>query len=152
MWSSYSEFNAHKSRSNSSSNNSNSGNDSLNLSSSFYDGLLGSIDTPDNTNSDCSSVKSEMETDEDEITSEKKNIHTSEEMKPTMSTAHLITSLDHCYNISSTHLDNERFLGKSEPLTPPVSSDDEDSNQNPFSFPTTTCSSHNRNQNTLTKP
>lgn len=146
MWSSYSEFNAHKSR-----NNSSSSNDSLNLSSSFYDGLLGSIDTPDNTNSDCSSVKSEMETDEDEITSEKKNIHMSEDMKPTMSTAHLITSLDHCYNISSTHLDNERFLGKSEPLTPPVSSDDEDSNQNTFSF-TNNCSNHNRNQNSLAKP
>merc|ERR1719370_811044 len=48
----------------------------------------------------------------------------------TMSPAHIITSLDHCYNISSTHLDNERFLPRSSsgPLTPPVSSDDEDCN------------------------
>merc|ERR1712004_866061 len=58
-----------------------------------------------------------------------------EKEKPssTMSPAHIITSLDHCYNISSTHLDNERFLPRSSsgPLTPPVSSDDEDNSSSP---------------------
>jgi len=149
MWSSYSEFNAHKSRTSSSTNNI-LGTDSFNLSSSFYDGLLRSIDTPENTSSDCSSVKSEMETDEDETASEKK-IQFVPDTRPTMSTAHLITSLDHCYNISSTHLDNERFLDKSEPLTPPVSSDDEDSNQNTFSFSKSCSNNSNRNRNSPTK-
>merc|ERR1711971_1230369 len=121
MWTSYNEFNAQKSHR--SSNNS-SPTASLNLSSSFYDSLLGSIDTPEN--SDCSSIKSEMETDTTE--EEKKK----EVSQSTMSPAHIITSLDHCYNISSTHLDNERFLPRSSsgPLTPPVSSDDEDCNSN----------------------
>merc|ERR1712079_801484 len=58
-----------------------------------------------------------------------------EKEKPssTMSPAHIITSLDHCYSISSTHLDNERFLPRSSsgPLTPPVSSDDEDNSSSP---------------------
>ena len=133
MWTSYNEFNAQKSHR--SSNNS-SPTASLNLSSSFYDSLLGSIDTPEN--SDCSSIKSEMETDTDSEESERKRkakTETEKEEKKevsqsTMSPAHIITSLDHCYNISSTHLDNERFLPRSSsgPLTPPVSSDDEDCN------------------------
>lgn len=131
MWTSYNEFNAQKSQRNS---NNSSPTASLNLSSSFYDSLLGSIDTPEN--SDCSSIKSEMETDTDSEESEKRKAKTevkTEEKKEalqTMSPAHIITSLDHCYNISSTHLDNERFLPRSSsgPLTPPVSSDDEDCN------------------------
>merc|ERR1719219_3260400 len=132
MWTSYNEFNAQKSHRNS---NNSSPTASLNLSSSFYDSLLGSIDTPEN--SDCSSIKSEMETDSDDDSEKRKAKQTSEEeekkeesLHTTMSPAHIITSLDHCYNISSTHLDNERFLPRSSsgPLTPPVSSDDEDCN------------------------
>lgn len=145
MWTSYNEFNAHKSRGDSSPE------DSLNLSSSFYDSLLGSIDTPDNSQSDTSSIKSEMETDEDELTREKRS-QQSEKEKCTMSPAHMITSLDHCYNISSTQLDNERFLPRASqgPLTPPVSSDDEDSTniQTNFTF-NNSSSNHNRNQNSL---
>merc|ERR1712142_1382938 len=50
------------------------------------------------------------------------------------SSAQLFASLDHCYNISSTHLDNEKYMVKnSGPLTPPVSSDEEDS-QTTFSY------------------
>lgn len=145
MWTSYNEFNAHKSRGDSSPEN------SLNLSSSFYDSLLGSIETPENSQSDSSSIKSEMETDEDELTREKRSLQ-SEKEKLTMSPAHMITSLDHCYNISSTQLDNERFLPRASqgPLTPPVSSDDEDSAniQTNFTF-TNSSSNHNRNQNSL---
>merc|ERR1719273_1165035 len=109
MWTSYNEFNAQKSQRNS---NNSSPTASLNLSSSFYDSLLGSIDTPEN--SDCSSIKSEMETDSDEDSEKRKAKQTCEEVEEkkeeslhtTMSPAHIITSLDHCYNISSTHLDN----------------------------------------------
>lgn len=138
MWSSYNEFNAQKARGSP---------DSLNLSNSFYDSLLSSIDAPDSGVSDCSSVKSEMETDDDEVASEKAKLQTVGEVEKTqtMSPAHLITSLDHCYNISSTQLDNERFLPKASPLTPPVSSDDEDSNQTSFNF-SNSSASHNRNQ------
>jgi hypothetical protein len=145
MWTSYNEFNAHKSRGESSPDH------SLNLSSSFYDSLLESIETPENSQSDSSSIKSDMETDEDELTREKRS-QQSEKEKNTMSPAHLITSLDHCYNISSTQLDNERFLPRASqgPLTPPVSSDDEDSAniQTNFTF-TNSSSNHNRNQNSL---
>jgi len=155
MWASYNcnEFNAQKSRSSSSSVVPKS-DSSLNLSSSFYDSLLSSMDTSDNSNSDCSSIKSEMETDDDEQSSDNKNNVMKTEIKVEKSTvnpAHLITSLDHCYNISSTHLDNERFLPKSGPLTPPVSSDDEDSsNQTNFTF-SNSCSNHNRNKNITAK-
>merc|ERR1711881_197956 len=123
----------------------------------FYDSLLGSIDTPEN--SDCSSIKSEMETDTDSEESEKRKAkraseETEEEKKVsqnTMSPAHIITSLDHCYNISSTHLDNERFLPRSSsgPLTPPVSSDDEDcsnSSSTNFAFSTSNINYKNQNQ------
>merc|ERR550534_2976752 len=126
MWTSYNEFNAQKSARQS---NNSSPTASLNLSSSFYDSLLGSIDTPEN--SDCSSIKSEMDTDsEDSVKKKKEEVEVEKEKPSTMSPAHIITSLDHCYNISSTHLDNERFLPRSSsgPLTPPVSSDDEDCN------------------------
>lgn len=143
MWSSYNQFNAQKARGSP---------DSLTLSNSFYDSLLSSIDAPDSGVSDCSSVKSEMETDEDEVASEKAKVQTVGEMEKgqTMSPAHLITSLDHCYNISSTHLDNERFLPKASPLTPPVSSDDEDSSQTSFTF-SNSSASHDRNPRQPTK-
>ena len=152
MWTSYNEFNAQKSHRNS---NNSSPTASLNLSSSFYDSLLGSIDTPEN--SDCSSIKSEMETDTDSEESEKRKAkqtreETEEEKKVsqnTMSPAHIITSLDHCYNISSTHLDNERFLPRSSsgPLTPPVSSDDEDcNNSSTTNFAFASSINYNKNQ------
>jgi len=156
MWTSYNEFNAQKSHRNS---NNSSPTASLNLSSSFYDSLLGSIDTPEN--SDCSSIKSEMETDSDEDSEKRKAKQTSEEeekkeesLHTTMSPAHIITSLDHCYNISSTHLDNERFLPRSSsgPLTPPVSSDDEDCNNSSstnFAFSNINYKSQARNEKGL---
>jgi hypothetical protein len=149
MWASYNEFNAQKTRSSSISSNNvtnNSTEPTLSLSSSFYDSLLGSIDTPENSNSDCSSVKSEMETDEDEVASEKNVIK--------VNPVNCITSLDHCYNISSTQLDNERYLGKSGPLTPPVSSDDEEissSSQTNLNFSSECRSNHNRSRNTTAK-
>jgi len=148
MWTSYNEFNAQKSQRNS---NNSSPTASLNLSSSFYDSLLGSIDTPEN--SDSSSIKSEMETDTDSEESEKRKAkaceETEEEKKSqTMSPAHIITSLDHCYNISSTHLDNERFLPRSSsgPLTPPVSSDDEDCNNSSSTNFAFSSINYNKNQ------
>ena len=157
MWTSYNEFNAQKSHRNS---NNSSPTASLNLSSSFYDSLLGSIDTPEN--SDCSSIKSEMETDSDEDSEKRKAKQTREEVEEkkeeslhtTMSPAHIITSLDHCYNISSTHLDNERFLPRSSsgPLTPPVSSDDEDCNNSSstnFAFSNINYKSQARNEKGL---
>merc|ERR1711936_1170772 len=116
--------------------------------------LLGSIDTPEN--SDCSSIKSEMETDTDSEESEKRKAKTEvktdekKEALQTMSPAHIITSLDHCYNISSTHLDNERFLPRSSsgPLTPPVSSDDEDcNNSSSTNFAFASSINYNKNQN-----
>ena len=157
MWTSYNEFNAQKSHRNS---NNSSPTASLTLSSSFYDSLLGSIDTPEN--SDCSSIKSEMETDSDEDSEKRKAKQTCEEVEEkkeeslhtTMSPAHIITSLDHCYNISSTHLDNERFLPRSSsgPLTPPVSSDDEDCNNSSstnFAFSNINYKSQARNEKGL---
>merc|ERR1711997_1337974 len=91
MWTSYNEFNAQKSHRNS---NNSSPTASLNLSSSFYDSLLGSIDTPEN--SDCSSIKSEMDTDSDEDSEKRKakQTDTTEEEKKevlqsTMSPAHI---------------------------------------------------------------
>merc|ERR1711997_560797 len=156
MWTSYNEFNAQKSHRNS---NNSSPTASLNLSSSFYDSLLGSIDTPEN--SDCSSIKSEMDTDSDEDSEKRKAKQTCDEeekkeesLHTTMSPAHIITSLDHCYNISSTHLDNERFLPRSSsgPLTPPVSSDDEDCNNSSstnFAFSNINYNSQARNEKGL---
>lgn len=131
MWSSYNEFNSQKVKSD----------DSLNLSNSFYDSLLQSIDTPSCSETDTSSIKSEMDTDEEvDVTSEKKNYtikdkdSLSNQNTSCQSSAQLFTSLDHCYNISSTHLDNEKYMGKNNgPLTPPVSSDEEES-QTTFSF------------------
>jgi len=98
-----------------------------------------------------------METDTDSEESEKRKAkraseETEEEKKVsqnTMSPAHIITSLDHCYNISSTHLDNERFLPRSSsgPLTPPVSSDDEDcNNSSTTNFAFASSINYNKNQ------
>ena len=102
MWSGYNKFTGHKTVK--------TENDtSLTLSTSFNDSLLGSIDTPEISETDCISIKSEMETDEE---------------KSTMRLSQLFTSLDHCYNIS---LDNERVLPRRGHVTPPVSSDDEES-------------------------
>jgi len=133
MWSSYNEFSSQKVKSN----------DSLTLSNSFYDSLLQSIDTPSCSETDTTSIKSEMDTDEEiDVTSEKK-IYTNNDNDTIsnqtshsfQSSAQLFASLDHCYNISSTHLDNEKYMAKNStgPLTPPVSSDEEDS-QTTFSY------------------
>eukprot|EP00092_Neocalanus_flemingeri_P015032 GFUD01016236.1.p1 GENE.GFUD01016236.1~~GFUD01016236.1.p1 ORF type:complete len:432 (-),score=115.14 GFUD01016236.1:262-1557(-) len=131
MWSSYNEFNSQKVKSN----------ESLTLSNSFYDSLLESIDTPSCSETDTSSIKSEMDTDEEiDVTSEKKSYTnkdkeiSSNQTNSFQSSAQLFASLDHCYNISSTHLDNEKYMVKNNgPLTPPVSSDEEES-QTTFSF------------------
>merc|ERR1712156_778992 len=48
-----------------------------------------------------------------------------------ISSVKLFASMDHCYNISSTHLDNDKFMNSSGPLTPPMSSDDEDCHSDP---------------------
>merc|ERR1712013_768868 len=130
MWSSYNEFSSQKVKSN----------DSSTLSNSFYDSLLQSIDTPSCSETDTSSIKSEMDTDEEiDITSEKKihkdnNDTFSNHTNSFQSSAQLFASLDHCYNISSTHLDNEKYMVKNNgPMTPPASSDEEDS-QTTFSY------------------
>merc|ERR1711970_1264428 len=101
MWSSYNEFSSQKAKSN----------DSSTLSNSFYDSLLQSIDTPSCSETDSSSIKSEMGTDEEiDVTSEKKihinkdNDTFSNHTNSFQSSALLFASLDHSYNISSTHL------------------------------------------------
>jgi len=139
MWSSYNQFGSQKVKSN----------DSMTLSNSFYDSLLGSIDTPSCSETDSSSIKSEMDTDEEtEVGSEKKkytatvkdnNISNTNTNNQTLNSyqnsVQLFASLDHCYNISSTHLDNEKYMGKnSGPLTPPVSSDEENENESQSAF------------------
>lgn len=144
MWSSYSEFSSDKVNADNSS-------DSLTLSNSFYDSLLQSFDTPaSRCSSDSSSVKSEMETDEDIDVSSEKESEKEKEVGSCLSDQlenisrqtsltnwhHHSSQLDHCYNISSSHLDNQPG-----PLTPPVSSDDEESN-NTFSY-----SNINKNKN-----
>lgn len=145
MWSSYNEFSSQKVKSN----------DSLTLSNSFYDSLLQSIDTPSCSETDSSSIKSEMDTDEEiDVTSEKK-IYTnndkdtfSNQTNSFQSSAQLFASLDHCYNISSTHLDNEKYMVKNNgPLTPPVSSDEEES-QTTFSYNLNT---HSRKNTSIIK-
>merc|ERR1712203_805153 len=92
-----------------------------------------------------------MDTDSEDSVKKKKEEVEVEKEKPssTMSPAHIITSLDHCYNISSTHLDNERFLPRSSsgPLTPPVSSDDEDTSNNSSNTNFAFSSSINYNKN-----
>merc|ERR1712183_106827 len=145
MWSSYNEFSSQKVKSN----------DSSTLSNSFYDSLLQSIDTPSCSETDSSSIKSEMDTDEEiDVTSEKK-VYTSKDKETFsnqnnsfQSSAKLFASLDHCYNISSTHLDNEKYMVKNNsPLTPPVSSDEEES-QTTFSF---NLNCHTRKENSIIK-
>ena len=141
MWSSYNSFNADKSVSVKSRNPSSS---SLNLSNSFYDSLLNSFETPSCTDSDSHDVSdckvSDMDTDDsdsDNISSEKQKSYTKEKNTNNandISSVKLFASLDHCYNISSTQLDNDKFINSSGPLTPPMSSDDEDSQSSPTNF------------------
>merc|ERR1712241_220769 len=69
------------------------------------------------------------ESDSDNISSEKQKTYTKEKntnVNNDISSVKLFASMDHCYNISSTHLDNDKFINSSGPLTPPMSSDDED--------------------------
>merc|ERR1719382_2183789 len=144
MWSSYNSFNADKSVSVKSRNPSSS---SLNLSNSFYDSLLNSFETPSCTDSDSHDVSdckvSDMDTDDsdsDNISSEKQKSYTKEKHAAAningndISSVKLSASLDHCYNISSTQLDNDKFISSSGPLTPPMSSDDEDCQGSPTNF------------------
>jgi len=147
MWSSYNEFSSQKVKSN----------ESLTLSNSFYDSLLNSIDTPSSSEADSSSIKSEMDTDEEiDVMSEKKLYTINDNSKEAFSqqnssfqsSAQLFASLDHCYNISSTHLDNEKYMTKNNgPLTPPVSSD-EDESPSTFSYNLNT---HTRKNTTIIK-
>ena len=136
MWSSYNSFTQDKSVSVKSRNPSSS---SLSLSNSFYDSLLNSFETPSCTDSDTNGVSdskvSDMDTDEsdsDNISSEKQKTYAKEkntnvnQLNNDISSVKLFASMDHCYNISSTHLDNDKFINSSGPLTPPMSSDDED--------------------------
>merc|ERR1712241_916152 len=114
---------------------------SLKLSNSFYDSLLNSFETPSCTDSDSHDVSdckvSDMDTDDsdsDNISSEKQKSYTKEKNTNNandISSVKLFASLDHCYNISSTQLDNDKFINSSGPLTPPMSSDDEDSQSSP---------------------
>ena len=151
MWSSYNEFNqdTNKVKSRNSPDS-----QSLTLSNSFYDSLLNSFDTPSCTESDNTSDKSsDMDTDEDsEVISEKQNMYTNikdienrhNNESSYQSSVRLFASMDHCYNISSTQLDNEKFLNNSTgPLTPPMSSDDEESSQTNFKFDKTSQKSTN---------
>merc|ERR1711915_548401 len=147
MWSSYNEFSSQKVKSN----------ESLTLSNSFYDSLLNSIDTPSSSEADSSSIKSEMDTDEEiDVMSEKKMYTFNDNSKEAFSqqnssfqsSAQLFASLDHCYNISSTHYDNEKYMTKNNgPLTPPVSSD-EDESPSTFSYNLNT---HTRKNTTIIK-
>ena len=138
MWSSYNSFNQDKSVSVKSRNPSSS---SLSLSNSFYDSLLNSFETPSCTDSDTNGVSdskvSDMDTDEsdsDNISYEKQKTHPKEKTtncNNDISSVKLFASMDHCYNISSTQLDNDKFMNSSGPLTPPMSSDDEDCHSDP---------------------
>jgi len=140
MWSSYNEFSADTKSSVSKSSSIStpavvSGSPTLNLSNSFYDSLLNSFDTPSCTDSDNASDRSDMDTDEDTEHSDNTKDSNNHESKYQSSVC-----MDHCYNISSTHLDNDKYLSSTEsgPLTPPMSSDDEEnSQQTNFKFNTT---------------
>lgn len=176
MWSSYNEFNADTSSSkvNSKStplksaaatnNTVTSSSPNLNLSNSFYDSLLNSFETPSSTESDNTSERSsDMDTDtEDSEGSDKAQIYTNirdieNKNLDRESSIRLFASMDHCYNISSTQLDNEKFLTQSPsgPLTPPMSSDDEETNDNKhrtnfkFDQHTKTASQNNKNKCTF---
>jgi len=180
MWSSYNEFHADtKVSSKTDSTSSISSSPTLNLSNSFYDSLLNNFDTPSCTsdNSDTNSDKSsDMDTDEDTDNSSdaKQQIYTnikdieSRNESSYQSSVRLFASMDHCYNISSTQLDNEKFINnQSGPLTPPMSSDDEDSSQqqtnikfsrtsqkvnnNKFTYIRTKASNINKSQSLLKK-
>jgi len=136
MWSSYNQFGSKKVKPEDSC---------LTLPSSFYDSLLQNIETPETSEVDSSSIKSEMDTDDEiDVTCDSKTNLPKEEIeaeKVKEETTHHSTidnasflSLDHCYNISSTHLDNEKYLGQKGPLTPPVSSDEEEPSPTTFTF------------------
>merc|ERR1719278_45641 len=77
------------------------------------------------------------DSDSDNISSEKQKSYTKEKHAAAnnanndISSVKLFASLDHCYNISSTQLDNDKFINSSGPLTPPMSSDEEDSHGSP---------------------
>jgi len=131
MWSSYNEFNQDikKVKSINSSSSAaaaiptSSSPGSLNLSNSFYDSLLNSFETPSCTESDSTSDRSsDMDTDEDtDIVHDKQQMYTNpkdiENSKINeQNSARLFASLDHCYNISSTHLIMENIL--TIPLVP----------------------------------
>ena len=146
MWSSYNEFSADtkvtKSHVPAASLSSSP---TLNLSNSFYDSLLNSFDTPSCTDNDTNSDRSsDMDTDEDTENSsdDKQTIYTNikdienRNESSYQSSVRLFASMDHCYNISSTQLDNDKFINNQEngPLTPPMSSDDEDSSSQQTNF------------------
>ena len=173
MWSSYNEFNADNSSSkvnskstplkSAASNTVTSSSPNLNLSNSFYDSLLNSFETPSCTESDNTSERSsDMDTDaEDTEAGDKAQIYTNirdieNKNLDRESSIRLFASMDHCYNISSTQLDNEKFLPQSPssgPLTPPMSSDDEESSdkhrQTNFKFDQTKTSQNNKNKCTF---
>ena len=173
MWSSYNEFNADNSSSKVSNNSKStplksasttvtSSSPNLNLSNSFYDSLLNSFETPSCTESDNTSERSsDMDTDtEDSEASDKAQIYTNirdieNKNLDRESSIRLFASMDHCYNISSTQLDNEKFLTQSPsgPLTPPMSSDDEESSdkhRTNFNFDQQTKTSQQNNKNKCT--
>jgi len=141
MWSSYNHFGSNKVK---------HMDRGMALSNSFYDSLLQNIETPDSSEADSNSIKSEMDTDEENDTSsenktiesttivkneEESIVNPSKSLPPPKNDNTNFLFLDHCYNISSTHLDNEKYLQQKGPLTPPVSSDDEESsNTSNFSF------------------
>merc|ERR1719325_214181 len=147
MWSSYNEFNQDTNKSvksrnypNNSSNTVNAAstdnNTSLTLSNSFYDSLLNSFETPSCTESDTSERSSDMDTDTEESECSEQTHLTENTHHTHESSIRLFASMDHCYNISSTQLDNDKFLSTSAsgPLTPPMSSDDEESDKHQTSF------------------
>jgi len=140
MWSSYNEFNADSSKvrstPNSKSDTTVSSSPNLNLSNSFYDSLLNSFETPSSTESDTSERSSDMDTDTEESECSEQTHLTENTHHTHESSIRLFASMDHCYNISSTQLDNDKFLSTSAsgPLTPPMSSDDEESDKHQTSF------------------
>merc|ERR1719244_1991565 len=138
MWSSYNQLGSKKVKSE---------DNCLTLPSSFYDSLLQSIETPETSEVDSSSIKSEMDTDDEiDVTCDSKTNVPKKHIEPertkikettsppsTLDNASFL-SLDHCYNISSTQLDNEKYLGMRGPLTPPVSSDEEELSPPTFTY------------------
>ena len=170
MWSSYNEFNADNLCSKVTNTKSSplksasttvvtSSSPNLNLSNSFYDSLLNSFETPSCTESDNTSERSsDMDTDTEDSSeaTDKGHINLRNIENKNLdreSSIRLFASMDHCYNISSTQLDNEKFLTQSPhgPLTPPMSSDDEetssDKHRTNFKFENQTKTSQNNKNN-----